>query len=414
MGDQIVCGACAAPNPAGASFCMSCGSPLALICAACGTQAPAGAKFCGSCGAGLGGVAAPAAPEQSIPADGVAPDAEERRTVTVLFADLSGFTSISERLDHETVKALVERCLTRLAAEVDRFGGRVDKFIGDNVMAVFGAPQAHEDDPARAVRAALGMQAAMAGLREELGARFGMEPELRVGVNTGEVLAGRIGGAYTVVGDAVNVAARLQAAAAVGGVLVGERTRRLSAGEVVYRAIEPLVLKGKAEPVPAWEAVELGTDAHATQGKDRGTPLIGREEELARLEAALDRVAREDSAHLLTLVGQAGVGKSRLLLEFELRLDERDTLPLLLSGRCTAFGQSGSYGPLIEMLRDACSISEQDDRRDRAGEARAAPLAAARRSGRRRAGGAAHRAARAPFRLGRVGARSGGGSAERA
>jgi adenylate cyclase len=353
---EITCAACQAANPEGASFCMSCGKPLPRLCPNCGAEAPGGAKFCGSCGTALADGSAPAAGPPSAPAD-----SEERRMVTVLFADLSGYTSISERLDHETVKALVERCLTRLAAEVDRYGGRVDKFIGDNVMAVFGAPVAHEDDPARAVRAALGMQAAMEALREELGARFGMEPELRVGVNTGEVLAGHIGGAYTVVGDVVNVAARLQAAAPVGGVLVGDRTRRLSAAEIVYRAIEPLELKGKSEPVPAWQAVELGDDVHATQGMSRATPLIGRAEELARLDAALDRVSREGGAHLLTLIGQAGVGKSRLMLEFELGLAARDTLPLLLSGRCTAFGQSGSYGPLIEMLQGACSISEGDD-----------------------------------------------------
>ncbi len=359
MGEQISCGSCGTANPEGASFCTSCGTALARRCPNCGAEAAAGANFCGSCGAGLADGVPPGAGE--TPAGAAPAEAEQRRTVTVLFADLSGYTSISERLDHETVKALVERCLTRLAAEVERYGGRVDKFIGDNVMAVFGAPLAHEDDAARAVRAALGMQAAMAGLREELGVRFGMEPELRVGVNTGEVLAGRIGGAYTVVGDAVNVAARLQAAAPVGGVLVGERTRRLSAGEIVYRAIEPLVLKGKSEPVAAWEAVELGADVHATQGKSRATPLIGREEELGRLEAAIGRVEREGGAHLLTLIGQAGVGKSRLLLEFQLRLSAREPPPLLLSGRCTAFGQSGSYGPLIEMLQGACSISADDD-----------------------------------------------------
>src|SRR5581483_6201110 len=255
MDDAVTCVSCQAENPAGAAFCMACGKPLGRRCPSCGAEAPGSANFCGSCGAGLTGDASPV-PRQtpSDPRDGAPAEAEQRRTVTVLFADLSGFTSISERLDHETVKALVERCLTRLAAEVERYGGRVYKFIGDNVMAVFGAPLAHEDDPARAVRAGLGMQAAMAGLRGELGARFGMEPELRVGVNTGEVLAGRIGGSYTVVGDAVNVAARLQAAAPVGGVLVGERTRRLSAGEIVYEAIEPLTLKGKSEPVPAWQA----------------------------------------------------------------------------------------------------------------------------------------------------------------
>src|SRR3954447_22495876 len=278
MGDQITCGNCQSANPAGASFCMSCGAPLPRLCPSCGTEAPPGAKFCGACGTALtdGASGAPPASRHGTDSGGVSAggggdgglgEGEQRRTVTVLFADLSGYTSISERLDHETVKALVERCLTPLALEVELYGGRVDKFIGDNVMAVFGAPQAHEDDPARAVRAALGMQAAMGELREELGVQYGMEPELRVGVNTGEVLAGRIGGTYTVVGDAVNVAARLQAAAPLGGVLVGERTRRLTGGEVVCGAIEPLELKGKSEPVPAWEAIELGADAHALQGK---------------------------------------------------------------------------------------------------------------------------------------------------
>ncbi len=363
MGDQIACAECGTENPAGASFCMKCGKPLSRACPACGTPAPAGAKFCGACGALLESAAAatptPAPAAEDAPA-AEPTDTEQRRTVTVLFADISGYTAISERLDHETVKALVERCLTRLAEEVERFGGRVDKFIGDNVMAVFGAPVAHEDDPARAVRAALGMQEAMGELRGELGERFGMEPDLRVGVNTGEVLAGRIGGAYTVVGDAVNVAARLQAAAPVGGVLVGERTRRLSAGDIAYRAIEPLALKGKAEPVPAWEAVEVADVPHA-ESRGRATPLIGREEELWRLDATLDRVVREGAPYLLTVIGQPGVGKSRLLLEFETRLGGHSPPPLFLHGRCIAFGQGGVYRPLIEMLRQACGIGDGDD-----------------------------------------------------
>ncbi len=137
--------------------------------------------------------------------------------MTVLFADLSGYTSVAEQLDHETVKVLIERCLNRFAEEVERFGGRVDKFIGDNVMAVFGAPVAHEDDPERAVRAAFGMHAAMVELNGDIKAQFGFDLALRVGVNTGEVLAGRVGDSYTVLGDAVNVAARLQSAAPVGG-----------------------------------------------------------------------------------------------------------------------------------------------------------------------------------------------------
>ncbi|HEY0515625.1 MAG TPA: adenylate/guanylate cyclase domain-containing protein [Solirubrobacteraceae bacterium] len=353
MGDTVTCIACEAANPADAAFCMACGSTLRRSCPHCGAEAPAGARFCPDCGSALADDAtAGAGPDEAA-------DAEQRRTVTVLFADLSGYTAISERLDHETVKALVERCLTRLSEEVDRYGGRVDKYIGDNVMAVFGAPLAHEDDPARAVRAALAMQAAMGELAEELEAKLGLELALRVGVNTGEVLAGTIGGSYTVVGDAVNVAARLQASAPVGGVLVGERTRRLSAVDIVYRAVEPLTVKGKAEPVRAWEALSV-TESQAQPGRQPSTPLIGREEELARLEATLDRVVRDGSSHLVTVIAQAGVGKSRLLTEFESRL-ARGASTLVLHGRCSAFGEGGLYRPLAEMLREACGVGAAED-----------------------------------------------------
>src|SRR5438105_12477597 len=209
MASERSCPACAVANPAGARFCMACGAALASGCPAGGTEVPAQARVCMACGAALDGAATAAA----APAD--AAPSEERRTVTVLFADLSGYTAVSEQLDHETVKALTERCLNRLASEVERFGGRVDKYIGDNVMAVFGAPVAHEDDPERAACAAVGMQAAMPELNGGIGPEFGFELPLRIGVNTGEVLAGTVGDAYTVVGDAVNVAARLQAAAPV-------------------------------------------------------------------------------------------------------------------------------------------------------------------------------------------------------
>src|SRR6266568_4604857 len=215
MASELSCPTCAAANPPEARFCTSCGASLARSCPSCGAESPPQARFCMSCGAVLEHGASAAAPAQD------AGPSEERRTVTVLFADLSGYTAVSERLDHETVKALTERCLTRLAAEVERFGGRVDKYIGDNVMAVFGAPVAHENDP---VRAAFGMQAAMTELNRGIGPEFGFELPLRIGVNTGEVLAGRVGDAYTVTGDTVNVASRLQAAASAGGILVGERT----------------------------------------------------------------------------------------------------------------------------------------------------------------------------------------------
>lgn len=355
MGDSVSCGQCDATNPAGAAFCMACGAPLTRRCPSCGVTAPREARFCNACGSSLaqGGAAEPA--DQDVT------ESEERRTVTVLFADLSGYTAVAERLDHETVKTLIERCLMRFAAEVERFGGRVDKYIGDNVMAVFGAPVAHEDDPDRAVRAAFGMQRAMAELNRELAGEFGLELALRVGVNTGEVLAGRLGDAYTVLGDAVNVAARLQAAAPVGGILVGERTQRLSAHVVAYRELEPLTLKGKAEPVAAWEAVEVRGVGRPVSRHTPSTPLVGREEELSLLEGAFDRVARDGAPHLLTIIGQAGVGKSRLLHELERRLEGRTPPVRVRRGRCLAFGAGAVYWPLAEMLRAECGISEGDD-----------------------------------------------------
>ncbi|HTY97916.1 MAG TPA: adenylate/guanylate cyclase domain-containing protein [Solirubrobacteraceae bacterium] len=350
-----VCPSCQASNPEGAAFCMACGTALTASCPSCGTAAPAGARFCMSCGAALAGGPGVTAPQPSA-------TSEERRTVTVLFADLSGYTSVAERLDHETVKMLIERCLNRFAEEVERFGGRVDKFIGDNVMAVFGAPVAHEDDPERAVRAAFGMHAAMGELNSDISAQFGFDLALRVGVNTGEVLAGRVGDSYTVLGDAVNVAARLQSAAPVGGTLVGERTHRLTAKAIDYRELEPLELKGKAERVSAWEAVGIGADeGGSAQALRSSAPLIGRDEELARLRGLLERVGREHAPHLVTIVGQAGVGKSRLLAELERTLGEGAAESRLLRGRCLAFGQGVVYWPLIEMVRSECGISEGDD-----------------------------------------------------
>src|SRR3954470_2774794 len=189
------CGACGTSNPAGARFCMSCGTGLERRCPNCGTPAPPEARFCMNCGTALDSAATPAAPPPPATAAAIPP--EERRQVTVLFADLSGYTAFAERMDPEAVKALVDRALLRLGAEVDRYGGTVDKYIGDNVMALFGAPVAHEDDAERAVRAGLGMQDAMTDVNLDL--PDGVEFDLRVGINTGEVMAGAVGDGYTVV-----------------------------------------------------------------------------------------------------------------------------------------------------------------------------------------------------------------------
>jgi class 3 adenylate cyclase/tetratricopeptide (TPR) repeat protein len=286
---------------------------------------------------------------------------EERRTVTILFADLSGYTTIAERLDPEAVKALVDRFLGRLGEEVERVGGRVDKYMGDAVMAIFGAPVAHEDDPERAVRAAVGMQAAMGQLNQRLLSDHGIEFALCVGINTGEVLAGKVGEDYTVIGDAVNVASRLQTSASPGTITVGERTQRATSGVVEYVPLEPLELKGKAEPVAAWRVVGL-SEQHTgvARRSHRQAPLVGRADEFAALQMLYSRVARNAGPHLATVFGQAGVGKTRLLREFERSLDSRDPPVRVCGGRCLSFGTSVVYWPLSEMLRAECGIVDGD------------------------------------------------------
>src|SRR6266849_4767389 len=252
-------------------------------CPSCSTENPASARFCMACG-------------------------------TVLFADVSGYTAMSERMDPEDVKGLIDRCLRRLGDEVDRYGGTVDKYIGDNVMAIFGAPVAHEDDAERAVRAGLGMQAAMEEINADIAGPYDVSLALRVGVNTGEVIAGAVGESYTVIGDTVNVAARLQAAAQPGSVTVGARTYRTTREAVAYEELEPLTLKGKAEPVAAWDATGALAAAPSRRALPaREAPLVGRDDELALLQSIYGRVVRESRPHLVTLIGQAGVGKSRLL-----------------------------------------------------------------------------------------------------
>ena len=349
----LACAACNTENPADARFCMACGSALERVCPACSTPAPGAARFCMNCGAALDGAPAPAPPArfESLP--------EERRQVTVLFADLSGYTAVAERMDPEAVKGLVDRALMRLGAEVERYGGNVDKYIGDNVMALFGAPVAHEDDEERAVRAALGMQAAMTEVNE--GLPPGVDFQLRVGINTGEVMAGAVGESYTVTGDTVNVASRLQSAARPGSVTVGERTMRATRGAVRYEELSPLELKGKAEPVPAWEALSLkATHSVGRAAAAHESPLVGRNNELVTLETLYERVVREGSPHLVSLIGEAGVGKTRLLREFERVLGEHSIAPTVRTGRCLPYGSGIVFWALGEVLRAECRIVDTD------------------------------------------------------
>ena len=343
---------------------MVCGAALERRCGSCGELAPDGARFCTACGLPLGGPADtsagpedPAGSASTTPT--VASSLDERRTVTILFADLSGYTAIAERLDPESVKRELDRILGRLSDEVLRYGGHVDKFIGDNVMAIFGAPMAHGDDAVRAVRAGLGMQDAMHEINEPLLAQWGATFELCVGVNTGEVLAGHVGDGYTVIGDAVNVAARLQAAARPGSVIVGEETYRATRESVQYVDIpEPLRLKGKREPVQAWEALDgrEGVHPELSPANSAQAPFVGRTAELAQLHELLRRAESRNGAHMVTMIGEPGVGKSRLLRQFEAELAGE----VVRRGRCLPYGSSIVYWPLGEVIRTECEILESD------------------------------------------------------
>ena len=357
----IACGSCGASNPERARFCMECGHPLSAACPNCGAESPPGARFCIECGTALAAAAATAAPAPAAapPAAAEEPPPEERRKATVLFADLSGYTAVAERMDPEATKSMVSGALHRLGAEVARYGGTVDKYIGDNVMAVFGAPVAHEDDPERAVRAGLAMQAAMDEINERL--EDDVSFALRVGINSGEVLAGSLGDGYTVIGDTVNVASRLQAAARPGTVTVGEVTWRLTRQAIEYEPLEPLTLKGKSEPVPAWEAKQALVRGPAARAARPATPLVGRSEEADLVRSLFDRVVRESRPHLVTVLGEAGVGKSRLLRELAAEMAQREERPALREGRCPPYGASLAYWALSEIVRGQFDIADSDN-----------------------------------------------------
>jgi class 3 adenylate cyclase/tetratricopeptide (TPR) repeat protein len=281
--------------------------------------------------------------------------------VTVLFADLVGFTSRAEQLDPEDVRAVLSPYYARLRAELERFGGTVEKFIGDAVMALFGAPAAHEDDPERAVRAALAIRD---WVREQ------EQIQVRVAVNTGEALitlGARPGqGEGMAAGDVVNTAARLQAAAPVNGILVGGRTFRQTRAVIEYRQAEPVAAKGKRDPVPAWEAVAARARLGVDMAHRAGTALVGRDRELDVLRGALARVRAERTPQLVTLVGVPGIGKSRLVYELW-QIAEADTeLISWRQGRCLPYGEGVSFWALAEMVKAQAGILE-DDTPDQAG-----------------------------------------------
>ena len=313
-----------------------------VTCPSCARENPDDARFCNSCGTPLAAAAAPAG--------------EERKTVSVVFVDLVGFTAQSERLDPEDVRGILSPYHARVRSELERYGGTVEKFIGDAVMAVFGAPRAHEDDPERAVRAALAIREWAAD-----------EPELqvRVAVTTGEALVALDArpeeGEGMVAGDVVNTAARLQAAAPPNGILVDETTFRATRDAIAFRAAEPVTAKGKAESVVVWEALQPLARQGVDVARGAATPLVGRDRELELLRSILARVEEERSTQLVTLVGVPGMGKSRLVGEL---LRAVDSDPALLvtwrQGRCLPYGEHVTYWALGEIVKAEAGILETD------------------------------------------------------
>jgi class 3 adenylate cyclase/tetratricopeptide (TPR) repeat protein len=324
-------------------------------CAHCGAENPDGFRFCGSCGSPLG----------AEPAE----RREERKVVTVLFADLAGFTGKAERLDPEDVRAMLSPYYARLRERLEAFGGTVEKFIGDAVVGLFGAPVAHEDDPERAVRAALAIRDAVGELNE---GDTELDLHVRIGVNTGEALvalsARPIEGEGMASGDVVNTAARLQAAAPIDGILVGEVTYRSTAGVIEYREADPVTAKGKVEPVAVWQPLQARARLGVDVVRQAHTALIGRERELEVLAGALARAREERSPQLVTLVGEPGIGKSRLVAEL-LQIVERDPdLIFWRQGRSLPYGEGVSFWALGEMVKGQAGILETD--RDEDAEAK--------------------------------------------
>jgi predicted ATPase/class 3 adenylate cyclase len=310
-------------------------------CPSCGSENPEGAKFCAACGARL------------ITAEA----AEVRKTVTILFCDVTGSTELGEHLDPESMRKVMARYFDAMRTALEHHGGSVEKFIGDAVMAVFGIPQLHEDDALRAVRAAAEMRTTLDGLNRELERDHGVRLACRIGVNTGEVLVGAESSEFgRVTGDAVNTAARLEAAADPGEILIGEETQRLVRVAVASDSVEPLSLKGKAEPVRAYRLIEILPET-ALPPRGLRSPMVGRDRELEDLHRAFARSAQDRSCVLFTVLGAAGEGKSRLVEEF---LAQIAGSAGVVSGRCLPYGEGITYWPVAEAVRAALDVQGFD------------------------------------------------------
>jgi class 3 adenylate cyclase len=370
----VNCPSCRHENRAGAAFCEACGTRLVRACSGCGNELRPAARFCDACGQAVAGAVEPAAP---APRDYTPPHLAdriltsrsalegERKHVTVLFADVADYTALAERVDPEEMHALMDRCFQRILAQVHRYEGTVNQFTGDGVMALFGAPIALEDAPRRAVLAALELQRALEPLDAEVRERHGRGFRMRVGIHTGAVVVGRIGDDlrmdYTAVGDTTNLAARLQQSAGPGCVVISEATHGLVSGFFDVDELPPLRLKGKSEPVQAFEVhgerAVRGRIEAAVAGAGL-TPLVGRAGDLGALHAAFE-AAQRGQGRAVFVVGEAGIGKSRLIYEFQRQLEGEPHF--WVEGRCASYARDTAFLPVIDALRRALGIDDRDD-----------------------------------------------------
>ena len=382
------CSACGHSNTEEASFCSVCGNRLALHCPQCDTPFAPGDAFCSNCGQRLDEQDAVAEKDpllRYLPAELMdkldmarkrRTMAGERRQVTMLFADIQGSTAAAEQLDPEEWAEIINGAFERLIRPVYRYEGTLARLMGDAVLAFFGAPIAHEDDPERAIRAGLAMQQEVRPYAGEVTKRWGVEFDLRVGINTGLVVVGEVGSdlrvEYTAIGDAVNVAARMEQVAAPGTLLVSEDTQRLVEPLFEFEALEPIVVKGKTDPVNAFRVVGARDDWSATRGiPGRTAPLIGRDRELAALRAVADEV-RGGRGQIATIIGEAGVGKSRLVTALRAELAATECVAgwreeattdrvRWAEARCLSYNTAVAYTPFVDLFTRAFGIEPDDD-----------------------------------------------------
>jgi class 3 adenylate cyclase/tetratricopeptide (TPR) repeat protein len=366
---MIRCRRCQHENPAGSNFCLECGTGLGLTCASCGSELPAGSKFCNTCGP----LVVEERAELRFPSSATYTPKHlaekiltsksalegERKQVTVLFADVVDFGTLAERLDPEAVHTLMDGCFELLTRAVHRYEGTINQFTGDGIMALFGAPITHEDHAIRALQAALAIQADLAGYGDAVQRRFGLPFQLRIGVNTGTVVVGRIGDNlrmdYTAQGDTTNLAARLQQMAPPGAIWVGESSYRLAGAAFEWRPVGPILVKGRDTPAPTHELVgrrplRSRFEVQAQRGLTR---FVGRDREFQQLVACWTLV-KQGQGQVVSVVGEAGLGKSRLIHEFKDRLAREGSR--YLEGSCFAYGERVSYLPFIEVVKTVCGL----------------------------------------------------------